>query len=185
MGTRKLFFSKTIFIEKDDFREDPPKKFFRLAPGTEVRLRYAYIIKCEEVIKDPITEEVIELRCSYDSETKSGTGSSNKKVKGTIHWVSAEHAIDAEIRLYDRLFTVEDPLSDKDKDFKELINPHALDIIKNCKLEPSLSNAEKGERFQFERLGYFCVDSVDSLKERLVFNRIVPLRDTWSKIEKA
>jgi glutaminyl-tRNA synthetase len=185
MGTRKLPFSKTIFIERDDFREDPPKKFFRLAPGKEVRLRYAYIIKCEEVFKDPNTGEVIELRCSYDPETKSGTGSSNKKVKGTIHWVSAEHAIDAEVRLYDRLFTVEDPLSDKEKDFKELINPHSLDIIKNGKLEPSLSNAEKGERFQFERLGYFCVDSVDSLKDRLVFNRIVPMRDTWSKIEKA
>jgi glutaminyl-tRNA synthetase len=185
MGTRKLPFSKTIFIEKDDFREDPPKKFFRLAPGKEVRLRYAYIIKCEEVIKDPTTGEVIELRCSYDPETKSGTGTSNKKVKGTIHWVSAEHAIDAEVRLYDRLFTVEDPLGNKEKDFKELINPHSLDIIKNCKLEPSLSNADKGERFQFERLGYFCVDSVDSSKDRLVFNRIVPLRDTWSKIEKA
>jgi glutaminyl-tRNA synthetase len=185
MGTRKLPFSKTIFIEKDDFREDPPKKFFRLAPGKEVRLRYAYIIKCEEVIKDPNTGEVIELRCSYDPETKSGTGSSNKKVKGTIHWVSAEHAIDAEVRLYDRLFTVEDPLGDKDKDFKEFINPHSLDIIKNSKLEPSLSNAEKGKRFQFERLGYFCVDSIDISKDRLVFNRIVPLRDTWSKIEKA
>jgi len=185
MGTRKLPFSKTIFIEKDDFREDPPKKFFRLAPGKEVRLRYAYIIKCEEVIKDSETGEVIELHCSYDPETKSGTGSSNKKVKGTIHWVSADHAIDAEVRLYDRLFTVEDPLSNKDKDFKELINPHSLDIISNCKLEPSLSNAEKGERFQFERLGYFCVDGVDSSKDRLVFNRIVPLRDTWSKIEKA
>ena len=185
MGTRKLPFSKTIFIEKDDFREDPPKKFFRLAPGKEVRLRYAYIIKCEEVIKDPKTGEVIELRCSYDPETKSGSGSSNKKVKGTIHWVSAEHAIDAEVRLYDRLFTVKDPLGDKDKEFKELINPHSLDIIKNCKLESSLSSAEKGERFQFERLGYFCVDSVDSLKDWLVFNRIVPLRDTWSKIEKA
>jgi len=184
-GTRKLPFSKTIFIEKDDFREDPPKKFFRLAPGKEVRLRYAYIIKCEEVIKDPTTGEVVELRCSYDPETKSGTGSSNKKVKGTIHWVSAEHAIDAEVRLYDRLFTVEDPLGDKEKDFKELINPHSLDIINNCKLESSLSNAEKGERFQFERLGYFCVDSVESLKDSLVFNRIVPLRDTWSKIEKA
>ena len=185
MGTRKLPFSRTIFIEKDDFREDPPKKFFRLAPGKEVRLRYAYIIKCEEVIEDPITKEVIELRCSYDPETKSGTGSSNKKVKGTIHWVSAEHAVDAEVRLYDRLFTVEDPLGDKNQDFKEFINPHSLDIIKNCKLEPSLSNAESGERFQFERLGYFCVDSSDSLKDRLVFNRIVPLRDSWSKIEKA
>ncbi len=185
MGTRKLPFSKTIFIEKDDFQEDPPKKFFRLAPGKEVRLRYAYIIKCEEVIKDPETGEVIELRCSYDPETKSGTGTSNKKVKGTIHWVSAEHAIDAEVRLYDRLFTVEDPLGDKEKDYKELINPHSLDIIKNCKLEPSLNDAEKSERFQFERLGYFCVDNVDSSKERLVFNRIVPLRDTWGKIEKA
>ncbi len=185
MGTRRLPFLKTIFIERDDFREDPPNKFFRLAPGKEVRLRYAYIIKCEEVIKDQTTGEVIELRCSYDPETKSGTGKSKKKVKGTIHWVSAEHAIDAEIRLYDRLFTVENPLGNKDKDFKEFINPHSLDIIKNCKLEPSLSNAEKGERFQFERLGYFCVDSVDSLKDRLVFNRIVPLRDAWSKIEKA
>ena len=185
MGTRKLPFSKTIFIEKDDFREDPPKKFFRLAPGKEVRLRYAYIIKCEEVIKDAKTGEVIELRCSYDPETKSGTGTSNRRVKGTIHWVSAEHAIDAEVRLYDRLFTVEDPLSNKDIDFKEFINPHSLDIIKNCKLEPSLSNAENGERFQFERLGYFCVDNVDSLKDRLVFNRTVPLRDAWSKIEKA
>ena len=185
MGTRKLPFSKTIFIEKDDFREDPPKKFFRLAPGKEVRLRYAYIIKCEEVIKDSNTGEITELRCSYDPDTKSGTGSSNKKVKGTIHWVSAEHAIDAEVRLYDRLFTVEDPLGDKEKDYKEFINPHSLDIIKNCKLEPSLSNSEKGERFQFERLGYFCLDSVDTSRDRLVFNRIVPLRDTWSKIEKA
>lgn len=185
MGTRKIPFSKTIFIEKDDFREDPPKKFFRLAPGKEVRLRYAYIIKCEEVIKDQNTGEVIELRCTYDPETKSGTGSSNKKVKGTIHWVSAEHSIDAEIRLYDRLFTVEDPLGYKDKDFKDFINPHSLDIIKNCKLEYSLSNAEKGERFQFERLGYFCLDSADSSKDWLVFNRIVPLRDSWSKIEKA
>jgi len=185
MGTRELPFSKTIFIERDDFKEDPPKKFFRLAPGKEVRLRYAYIIKCDEVIKDTETGEVIELRCSYDPETKSGTGTSNKKVKGTIHWVSAEHAIDAEVRLYDRLFTVEDPLGDNEKDYKELINPHSLDIITNCKLEPSLSDAEKGERFQFERLGYFCVDSVDSSKERLVFNRIVPLRDSWSKIEKA
>ena len=183
-GTRKLPFAKTIYIEKDDFREDPPKKFFRLAPGKEVRLRYAYIIKCEEVIKDPKTGEVIELRCSYDPETKSGTGSSNKKVKGTIHWVSAEHAIDAEVRLYDRLFTVEDPLGEKDKDFKDFINPDSLEIIKHSKLEPSLSNAEKGERFQFERLGYFCLDSVDASRDRLVFNRIVRLRDSWSKIEK-
>jgi glutaminyl-tRNA synthetase len=186
MGTRKLLFSKTIYIERDDFREDPPKKFFRLAPGKEVRLRYAYIIKCEKVIKNSETGEIAELHCFYDPDTRSGTGESDKKVKGTIHWVSANHAIDAEVRLYDRLFTVKDPAGEKERDFKEFINPHSLEIIKNCKLELSLKAAKPGKRFQFERHGYFYVDTdVSSEKGNLVFNRIVPLRDTWAKIEKA
>ena len=185
MGKRKIPFSKTIFIERDDFKEDPPKKYFRLAPGKEVRLRYAYIIKCEEVIKDPESGEIIEIHCTYDKDTKSGSGSSSKKVKGTIHWVSAKHAIDAEVRVYDRLFSVEDPTGEKEKDFKDFLNPKSLEIIKSCKLEPSLSDPDKGERYQFERLGYFCVDVLDSTKENLVFNRIVPLRDSWAKIERS
>ncbi len=185
MGKRKLPFSKIIFIDKDDFREDPPKKFYRLAPGKEVRLRYAYIIKCEEVIKDPTTGEIIELHCSYDKNTKSGSGSSSKKVKGTIHWVSAQHSIDAEVRLYDRLFSVVNPTGDKENDFKDFINPNSLQVIHNCKLEPSLKGLKTIDRFQFERLGYFCLDSVDSNPNKLVFNRIVSLRDSWTKIEKA
>jgi glutaminyl-tRNA synthetase len=185
MESRKIPFSKEIFIERDDFREDTPKKYFRLAPGKEVRLRYAYIIKCEEVIKDPDSGEIIEIHCTYDEDTKSGTGTSSKKVKGTIHWVSAAHAIDAEVRLYDRLFTVEDPAGEKDSDFKDFLNPNSLEILKSCKLEPSLKEAEKTERYQFERLGYFSLDAIDSTKENLVFNRIVPLRDSWAKIEKS
>ena len=185
MGKRKLPFSKILFIEKDDFREDPPKKFFRLAPGQEVRLRYAYIIKCESFVKDPKTGEVTELHCTYDIETKSGTGTSNKKVKGTIHWVSAEQAVDAEVRLYDRLFSVEDPAGDKEKDFKEFINPQSLTVLKNCKVEPSLNSMTTEDRFQLERLGYFCLDKFDSKENSLVLNRIVSLRDTWAKIEKA
>jgi len=185
MGTRKLPFSKIIYIDKDDFREDPPNKFYRLAPGKEVRLRYAYIIKCEDVIKDPTTGEIIELHCSYDKNTKSGSGSSSKKVKGTIHWVSAQQSFDAEVRLYDRLFSVANPTGDKGNDFKNFINPNSLQVIHNCKLEPSLKNANTINRFQFERLGYFCLDSVDSKPNKLVFNRIVSLRDSWAKIEKA
>ena len=185
MGKRKIPFSKTLYIEREDFREDPPKKFFRLSPGNEVRLRYAYIIKCEKIVKDPASGEIIELRCTYDPETKSGSGTSNKKVKGTIHWVSADQAVDAEIRLYDRLFTVEDPSGDKEKDFKEFINPDSLEIIKSGKLEPSLASGKPGDRYQFERLGYFCVDKIDSKENNLVLNRIVSLRDTWAKIEKA
>ena len=185
MGKRKLPFSKIIYIDKDDFREEPPKKFYRLAPGKEVRLRYAYIIKCEEVIKDPTTGEIIELHCSYDKNTKSGSGSSSKKVKGTIHWVSAQHSIDAEVRLYDRLFSVTNPAGDKENDFKDFINPNSLQVIHNCKLEPSLKELKTIDRFQFERLGYFCLDSVDSKPNKLVFNRIVSLRDSWAKIEKA
>ena len=184
MGKRKVPFSRELYIEADDFREDPPKKFFRLFPGNEVRLRYAYIIKCEEIVKDPKTGNVIELKCTYDPETKSGSGKSDKKVKGTIHWVSTQDAINAEVRLYDRLFISEDPESDKDKNFKEFLNPDSLQVLKNCKLEPSLKNASSQIRYQFERLGYFCIDVVDSKSDTQVFNRIVPLRDTWAKIEK-
>ena len=185
MGKRKIPFSKTIYIEKDDFKENPPKKFYRLSPGQEVRLRYAYIIKCEKVIKDQHTGEIKEIICSYDPETKSGSGTSSKKVKGTIHWVSAESAIEAEVRLYDRLFTVEDPAGDKEKNFKEFINSNSLEIIKNAKLEPSLANTKYGDRYQFERLGYFYADRNEVKDNEIVFNRTVSLRDSWSKIEKA
>ncbi len=183
MGKRKVPFSRELFIERDDFQEVPHKKFHRLSPGNEVRLRYAYIIKCEEVVKDENTGEISEIICTYDPETKSGSGKSDKKVKGTIHWVSAQHAIEAEVRLYDRLFTVEDPLGDKDKDFTEFINPDSLNVLKNCKLEPFLIGTEPGSRFQFERLGYFCTDIKESSKENLIFNRTVTLRDTWAKIK--
>ena len=185
MGKRKLPFSKIIFIDKDDFRENPPKKFYRLAPGQEVRLRYAYIIKCESFSEDPKTGEISELHCTYDPETKSGTGKSNKKVKGTIHWVSAEQAINAEVRLYDRLFSSEDPTGYREKDFKEFINPDSLKILKKCKVEPSVKSLTTDERFQLERIGYFCLDKFDSKEDALVLNRIVSLRDTWAKIEKA
>ncbi|HJY62538.1 MAG TPA: glutamine--tRNA ligase/YqeY domain fusion protein [Ignavibacteria bacterium] len=181
MGSRILPFTKHIFIEQDDFREVPPKKFHRLYPGSEVRLKNAYIIKCNEVIKNE-NGEIVELLCTYDPETKSGTHGS-RSVKGTIHWVSEKHAVNAEIRLYDRLFTVEDPDADEDKDFKEFINPHSLDILNDCLIEPGLVNARPGEKFQFVRQGYFCVDP-DSTADNLVFNRTVPLRDSWAKIEK-
>jgi Glutamyl- and glutaminyl-tRNA synthetases len=181
MGKRILPFSKEIYIEQDDFREVPPKKFYRLYPGNEVRLRYAYIIKCNEVIKNE-AGEVTELHCTYDPETKSGTGST-RSVKGTIHWVSAGHAIKAETRLYDRFFVTEDPLGDKEKDFKDLINPNSLEILSNCQIEPSLSKVKAGEKFQFERQGYFCVDPL-STESKIIFNRTVPLRDSWAKIEK-
>jgi len=180
MGTREIPFSKVLYIEKDDFMENPPKKFFRLSPGSEVRLRYAYIIKCENVIKDE-NGEIAELHCTYDPETKSGSGTT-KKVKGTIHWVSAQHAFEAEVRLYDRLFIKENPEEDKDVDFKEFINPNSLEVIKNAKLEPFLKNAKPEEKFQFERLGYFCVDLVESKPGQPIFNRTVSLRDSWSKI---
>jgi len=181
MGTRKLPFSKEIYIEQDDFREVPPKKFHRLFPGNEVRLKSAYIIKCNEVIKND-KDEVVELHCTYDPETKSGSGSI-RSVKGTIHWVSAQHAVKAEVRLYDRLFLVEDPSSDEEKDFKELLNPHSLEILDNCFIEPELAKAKTGAQFQFMRTGYFCVDPL-STNEKLVFNRTVGLRDSWAKIEK-
>jgi len=181
MGTRKVPFSKVLYIERDDFREHPPKKYFRLSPGAEVRLRYAYIIKCVGVIKDEKTGEIVELRCTYDPETRSGSPQSSRKVKGTIHWVSAAHVLDAEVRLYDRLFTVEDPGGDNWRDF---INPNSLEVLTSCKLEPGLATVEQHDLFQFERLGYFCVDD-DSKEGSLVFNRTVTLRDTWAKIEKS
>jgi glutaminyl-tRNA synthetase len=179
-GSRKVPFSKVLYIEQDDFMENPPKKFFRLSPGTEVRLRYAYIIKCESVVKDEKTGRIAELRCSYDPETKSGSPQSARKVKGTIHWVSASHALDAEIRLYDRLFSIENPGGD---DWREHINPSALEVLRGCKVEPGLAHVSPQHRFQFERLGYFCVDD-DSKEGSLVFNRTVTLRDTWAKIAK-
>ncbi|MFO7525541.1 MAG: glutamine--tRNA ligase/YqeY domain fusion protein [Ignavibacteriaceae bacterium] len=184
MGTRKIPFSKEIYIESDDFMEIPPKKFFRLSPGNEVRLRYAYIIKCERVIKDE-SGNIIELECTYDPETKSGMENSNRKVKGTIHWVSTKHAINAEVRLYDRLFNHPDPDGEKEVDFKSHLNPSSLEVLTNCKLEPGLISADPGERFQFERLGYFCLDNKDSKPDSLVFNRTVTLRDSWAKIHKA
>lgn len=184
MGSRKVPFSRVLYIEKDDFMENPPKKFFRLAPGQEVRLKHAYIIKCEQVVKDERTGEIIELRCTYDPETRSGGAASGRKVKGTLHWVSAAHAIRAEVRLYDHLFLVENPDDDQDgADFKAKINPHSLVTLTDCLVEPSLAGAAPGSRYQFLRQGYFCVDP-DSTEEKLVFNRIVPLRDSWAKIQK-
>ncbi len=180
MGHRKVPFSTEIYIEKNDFMENPPKGFHRLVLGGEVRLRYAYIIKCDEVIKNE-NGEVIQLNCSYDPETKSGTGTSTKKVKGTIHWVDAKNSINCEVRLYDRLLTVEDPANEKDKDYKDLINPNSLEIIPNAKVEPFIKNSKPGDRFQFERQGYFCVDTKYTTDEKIVFNRTVTLKDTWAK----
>jgi glutaminyl-tRNA synthetase len=184
MGTRKLPFSRELYIEQDDFREDPPRKFFRLAPGREVRLRYAYIIKCIKVVKSEETGEITELHCTYDPETRSGTAQSGRKVKGTVHWVSANHALKADVCLYDRLFTEPSPEDMKD-DFMSKLNPHSLERLTSCCVESSLAGAAPGSTYQFERLGYFCVDSVDATPEKLVFNRTVPLRDTWAKIERA
>ena len=178
-GKRKIPFSKTIYIEHDDFMENPPKKFFRLGPGREVRLRYAYYITCQNVVKDE-KGNVIEIHCTYDPKTKGGQSSDGRKVKGTIHWVSSKHAVNAEVRLYDRLFNI--PAPSIEKDFIKALNPDSLTILENCKLEPELHNASIGESYQFERLGYFCKDQ-DS-KEKPIFNRTVPLRDSWAKIEK-
>ena len=184
MGTRKVPFSRVLYIEQDDFREHPPEKFFRLAPGREVRLRYAYLITCVGVVKDEQTGEVVELHCTYDPETRGGTTPDGRKVKGTIHWVSAAHAHEAEMRLYDRLFSMENPSDVKGgADFESVLNPNSLETLTGY-IEPSLAGAAPGSRYQFERLGYFCVDSKDSSSERVVFNRTVTLRDTWAKIEK-
>jgi glutaminyl-tRNA synthetase len=183
MGTRRISFSREIFIEQDDFRENPPKEFFRLSPGKEVRLRYAYFIKCEEVIKDN-NGNVIELRCTYDPQTRGGNAPDGRKVKATIHWVSASDSFNAQINLYDRLFNNPEPDDVAEgKDFKSNINPASLEIITNARLEPSLKNANGVQRFQFERLGYFCLDG-ESSGQKLIFNRISTLRDAWAKIEK-
>ncbi len=185
MGTRKVPFSRVLYIERDDFREQPPKGFFRLSPGNEVRLRYAYIIKCTEAVKDPKTGAVTELRCTYDPETKSGSSRGQRKVKATIHWVSTEHAGSAEARLYDHLFTKEDPDDvPEGTDWLAGLNANSLDVIKDARVEPALKEARRGELYQFERLGYFCVDSADSAGN-LIFNRAVTLRDNWAKIEKS
>lgn len=185
-STRLVPFSEVVYIEQDDFRVEPPKGFFRLSPGREVRLRYAYIIKCTDVVKDPETGEIRELRCTYDPETKSGSSQSNRKVKATIHWVSAAHAIEAEVRLYDHLFSKEDPDAVADGvDWLTNVNPKSLEVLRNCRVEPILANAQTGELYQFERLGYFCVDSVDSTKRKPVFNRTVTLRDSWANLQKA
>jgi glutaminyl-tRNA synthetase len=184
MGTRQVPFSRVLYIDQDDFREVPPKGFFRLSPGAEVRLRYAYIIKCNEVVKDS-NGAVTEVRCSYDPETRSGLARSNRKVKATIHWVSASHAVPAEVRLYDHLFSKEDPDDvPEGSDWLLNLNPKSLEVLNACRVEPILANAEKGRIYQFERLGYFCVDP-DSAPGAPVFNRTVTLRDTWAKIEKA
>jgi glutaminyl-tRNA synthetase len=180
-GTRKIPFAKELLIEQSDFMEEPPKNYFRLAPGREVRLRYAYFITCTQVVKDK-TGKVIEIHCTYDPATRGGDSPDGRKVKGTIHWVSAKHAIPAEIRLYDRLFTIPNPTGDKDgRNYKEFLNPDSLKVIRNCMIEPNLKGAEPGLRFQFERLGYFCIDP-DSTPKNLVINRTVTLRDTWAKI---
>jgi glutaminyl-tRNA synthetase len=186
MGTRKVPFSRVLYIEQDDFREAPPKGFFRLSPGHEVRLRYGYIVKCTGIVKDPNTGAVTELRCTYDPETKSGSSQSNRKVKATVHWVSAAHALAAEVRLYDHLFTTEEPDDvPEGSEWLANINRKSLEKLTDCRVEPCLARAQSGELYQFERLGYFCVDSQDSTADSLVFNRTVTLRDTWAKIEKS
>jgi glutaminyl-tRNA synthetase len=180
-GSRKVPFSRELYIECEDFMEDPPKKFFRLGPGREVRLRYAYYITCNDVVKDE-NGEVVELRCSYDPETKGGDSPDGRKVKGTLHWVSAAKALNAEVRLYDRLFSKENP-EDGD-DFTSNLNPDSLQTLSDCKLEPALARIDSGVSFQLERLGYFCLDSKDSSPENLVLNRTTPLRDSWAKLQK-
>jgi len=181
MGSRKVPFSRLLYIEKEDFLENPPKKFYRLSIGREVRLRYGYFIKCVSVAKDPNTGEVVEVHCTYDPETRSGFAPDGRKVDATIHWVSAAHSLSAEVRLYDRLFRVANPL-EKDSDFTEYLNSKSLEILRSCQVEPSLAGAAPGSQFQFERVGYFCTDPVDSSDRALVFNRTVTLRDSWAKI---
>jgi len=194
-GTRKVPFSRVLYIEQDDFREVPPPKYYRLSPGREVRLRYAYFITCQGVVKDPKTGEVTELHCTYDPATRGGDAPDGRKVKATLHWVSAEHAIPAEVRLYDHLFIKPDPDDvPEDKDYKANLNPNSLEVLTTARIEPSVQDAAPGTRYQFERLGYFCVDpdSAPATERRsdggsgrkLVFNRTVSLKDTWAKIEK-
>ena len=183
-GTRQIPFTRELYIEQTDFMEDPPKKFFRLGPGREVRLRYGFFITCQEVIKDD-EGKITELRCTYDPETRGGQAPDGRKVKGTIHWVSADHAVDAEIRLYDHLFETQNPSDvEQGESYLDKPNPKSLEVLSNCKLEPSLADAQPGERFQFERVGYFCVDSKETNSDKPVFNRSVTLRDTWAKMQK-
>ena len=182
-GSRKVPFGRVFYIEQDDFQENPPKDFFRLAPGREVRLRYAYFVKCTGVEKDPTTGAVTKIHCTYDPATRGGNAPDGRKVKSTIHWVAADHAIDAEVRLYDHLFTKPDPDDvPEGKDYRANLNPKSLEIVNGAKLEPSLAAAAVGSRYQFERLGYFCVDK-ESAPGKLVFNRAVTLRDTWAKVQ--
>ena len=183
MGKRMVPFCREVYIEQDDFMEVPPNKFFRLAPGMEVRLKGAYIIKCEGFKKNETTGIIEEVYCSYDPETRSGGNTSERKVKGTLHWVSAQHSVDAEVRLYDRLFNHEDPAGQKSEDYRQFLNPDSLKLLAGCKVEPSLASSKPLDKFQFQRLGYFCVD-YDSTSSKLVFNRTVSLKDTWAKINK-
>jgi len=185
-GKRKIPFSRVLYIEKEDFMEDPPKKFFRLAPGREVRLKHAYYVKCSDIVKDEKTSEVMEVHCTYDPKTRGGWSEDGRKVRGTLHWVSADHALKVEVRLYDHLFVKENPSEAKDgDDFKAYLNPNSLERLDSCLVEPSLADAAPESCYQFLRQGYFCVDSNDSLNHALVFNRTVTLRDTWAKIQKA
>jgi glutaminyl-tRNA synthetase len=181
-GTRTVPFSRVLYVEQEDFMENPPKQFYRLAPGREVRLRYAYFIRCERAVKDDKTGQIVELHCTYDPATRGGDAPDGRKVKATLHWVSAQHSVGAEVRLYDRLFTREDPCADV-ADFKANLNPASLETLTECRVEPGLAAAQPGARYQFERLGYFCADVVDCLASRLVFNRTVSLRDQWAKIK--
>ncbi len=184
-GTRRVPFSRVLYVEREDFRKDPPKKWHRLAPGREVRLRYACLVRFERAVKNAQTGEIEELHCTWDPESRGGNAPDGRKVRGTLHWVSAEHAFEAQVRLYDRLFTVEDPLDERHgDDFSRTLNHCSLTVLDGCKLEPGLAGAEAGARYQFERMGYFCVDPVDSAEGRPVFNRIIGLRDSWSKLEK-
>jgi glutaminyl-tRNA synthetase len=185
MGTRKVPFSRVIYIEKDDFREDPPKKYFRLTPGQEVRLRYAYIVKCDRIVKDPQSDAVTEVHCTYDPQTRSGAAQAARKVKGTIHWVSEVGALDAEVRLYNALLSENTSAEGDEQEDRGSLNPNSLERVTGCKIEPSVADAQPGTRYQFERQGYFCTDLRDSKAGHPVFNRTVALRDSWSKIEKA
>ncbi|MDP6495638.1 MAG: glutamate--tRNA ligase family protein, partial [Dehalococcoidia bacterium] len=183
-GTRNVPFSRELYIESDDFLDDPPKKFFRLAPGREVRLRYGYFITCVDVVKDDRTGEITELHCTYDPDTRGGHAPDGRKVRGTIHWVSAPHAIEVEVRLYDHLFIAKRPEGPQgETDYRECLNPNSLETLISCRVEPSLTNAQPGSKYQFERKGYFCVDAVDSSPEHMVFNRTVSLKDSWERIE--
>jgi glutaminyl-tRNA synthetase len=186
MGTRQVPFSRVLYIEQDDFREEPPKKYFRLTPGREVRLRYGYFITCVDVVKDEQTGEVIELHCTYDPETRGGNAPDGRRVKATLHWVSAAHAVPAEVRLYDRLFNKPNPDEvEEGLDFKSNLNPGSLEVLQGSVVEQSLADAVRGTIYQFERQGYFILDSKDSAPGKLVFNRTISLRDTWAKIEKS